>query len=320
MKPGQLLKLLFGPAFLAWMVHSGRVNLHQVVGGLLHWQAMAAILILLYIQPGITAWRWNLLLRAQEIRLPYRRAFGLTMIGLMFNVAIPGAVGGDLMKGYYITRANAGRRTSAATSILMDRLLGLLGLFLLAVLVVAANYGELVQNVATRRLGAVLVIGLIGGIGVLFTSALAGPRLAQCSHLPGVVRNVFRSLSGYHEGISVILIAVTVSILSHFLSGMAYYIALRSTGRAADISVAYFFLLVPMGLVATAVPLSPGGIGVGQAAFFALFRIVSAPHAAAAADAFTVYQVATILVSLSGCWWYLSHGDVRAKTNLRGAY
>src|SRR6516162_7180388 len=152
MKPRQLLKLLLGPAFLAWMVSSGRVNLHQVVGGLSHWQAMVAMLILLYIQSGVTTWRWNLLLRAQEIRLPFRRAFGLTMIGLLFNVAIPGAVGGDLMKGYYITRATGGRRSSAATSILLDRVVGLLGLLLLAVLMVAANHRELAQNAATRRL------------------------------------------------------------------------------------------------------------------------------------------------------------------------
>jgi uncharacterized membrane protein YbhN (UPF0104 family) len=320
MKPRQLLKLLLGPAFLAWMVSSGRVNLHQVVGGLSHWQAMVAMLILLYIQSGVTTWRWNLLLRAQEIRLPFRRAFGLTMIGLLFNVAIPGAVGGDLMKGYYITRATGGRRSSAATSILLDRVVGLLGLLLLAVLMVAANHRELAQNAATRRLGAVLGAGLIAGMGVLFTLGLAGPRLAQWSRLPGLVRNVFRSLSEYRKRSSVIPTAIAVSVLSHLFSCMAYYIAFRSLGTAEDVSPAYFFLLVPLGFVATAVPLSPGGIGVGQAAFFALFRIVSSSHATAAADAFTVYQFAAILISLSGFYWYLSYKDFRVGFGVPSTY
>jgi hypothetical protein len=319
-KPSQLIKLLLGLAFFAWMAYSGKVNLHQVAGGLSQWPAILAMLVLLSIQPAVTAWRWNLLLGAQEIRLPYKRAFGLTMIGLLFNVVIPGAVGGDLIKGYYITRATVGRRSSAATSILMDRVLGMLGLFMLAVLMIAVNSRELAQSPTTRSLGAIVVAGLIVGMVVLYTAGLAGPRLSEINHLPGVVRNVFRSLSEYHKKALVIPITIAVSIFSHLLSCMAYYLALRSMGRAAEVSAAYFFLLVPLGFVATAVPLSPAGIGVGQAAFFALFRIVSASHATAAADAFTVYQFAVILVSLSGFYWYLSYKEVRVRTGIPRAY
>jgi hypothetical protein len=91
-------------------------------------------------------------------------------------------------------------------------------------------------------------------------------------------------------------------------------------GRLADVPAGYFFLLVPLGLVAIAVPISPAGIGVGQAAFFALFRIVSAAHATAAADAFTVYQFAVILVSLTGFYWYLSYKDVEVRTEVPSAH
>jgi hypothetical protein len=65
-KGSRLFKLLVGPALFAWMVHSGKLNLHDVVQGLWHWPAVLVILILLFIQPTITAWRWNLLLSAQE--------------------------------------------------------------------------------------------------------------------------------------------------------------------------------------------------------------------------------------------------------------
>ncbi len=111
-------------------------------------------------------------------------------------------------------------------------------------------------------------------------------------------------------------IAILVSILSHLLSCAAFYIALRSLGRATDVPAGYFFLLVPLGLVAIAIPISPAGIGVGQAAFFALFRILSTAHATAAADAFTVYQLAVILVSLSGLYWYLSYKSGETKTSV----
>jgi uncharacterized membrane protein YbhN (UPF0104 family) len=72
---------------------------------------MLAVVILLAIQPAVTAWRWNLFLRAQAIGIPYLQDFGLTMIGLSFNVAIPGAVGGDLIKGYYVVLPQSDERS-----------------------------------------------------------------------------------------------------------------------------------------------------------------------------------------------------------------
>jgi uncharacterized membrane protein YbhN (UPF0104 family) len=305
--PAQLLKFLLGAAFFFWMVYSGKLDVRQVTGSLARWPTLLAMACLLYLQCAVTAWRWNLLLRAQEIRIPYRRTFGLTMIGLLFNLVIPGAVGGDVIKGYYITRAAPGCRPQAATSVLMDRIIGVLGLFLLAALVSTFHFRTLDQNTMTRHLVTFVIAGLVGGTLVIYTAVVAGARLSEWQVLPRVLGSAFLSLSKYHEKSSVIPIAVAVTLLSHSLSCLAYFLAMRSTGQAGDVTVANFFLLVPLGLLATAIPISPAGIGVGQAAFFALFRIVSLAHATAAASAFTVFQLVTILISLSGLYSYLSY-------------
>jgi hypothetical protein len=313
------VKLLLGPLLFSWMVYSGKLSLRQVGASFLHWQAISAMIVLLCIQPGITAWRWNLLLRAQEIPLPYRQAFGLTMIGLFFNVVIPGAVGGDLIKGYYITRAMEGRRSSAATSILMDRVLGLLGLLLLAAVATAPNFGELAKNPSTYKLGVGVMGALVVGLGFVFSAGVVGSRLSELPLLPGVVRNVLRSFPGYHKKPAVIPIAIGVSVFSHLLACAAYYIALRSMG-GADVPLGYFSLLVPLGFVVTAIPISPAGIGVGQVAFFALFHMVSGLHAVAAADAFTVFQLIVILVSVSGFCWYLPYRGVKVGARVPNAF
>ena len=73
--------------------------------------------------------RWMILLRVQGIRISWGRLYGLLMVGLFFSLFIPGGTGGDLVKGYYLLKeAPVGRRTSAALSVVMDRLLGLLGI------------------------------------------------------------------------------------------------------------------------------------------------------------------------------------------------
>src|ERR1039458_7196456 len=91
-KASPVLKVLFGLGIFAWMAASGKLNFAQIAKGLAHWPLMLAILGLGYSQIGLCVWRWTMLLHAQDIPLSFRRAWGLTMIGVLFNIVIPGAV------------------------------------------------------------------------------------------------------------------------------------------------------------------------------------------------------------------------------------
>jgi len=312
-KASPVLKILFGAGILAWMASSGKLNLAQVARTLSHWPIVLAILGLGYSQVGITAWRWKLLLEAQEIWLPYGRAWGLTMVGMLFNVVIPGAVGGDLIKGYYITRAASGRKSHAATTVLMDRVVGLIGLLFLGAVMAIANLDETLRSAATRSLGTMIVGGFAGSLVVLYAAVFAGGRLAEWHFLPRVLRSVFSALHEYRRKTRVIPVALALSVANQGLTCGMYYLALRATG-VTDMPMSQFFLVVPLGLVTSAIPISPGGIGVGQAAFFALFQIVAPKYAAAGTNALTALQVLLILICVSGLYWYLSYKHVDLET------
>jgi uncharacterized membrane protein YbhN (UPF0104 family) len=308
-KASPVLKVLFGAGIFVWMAASGKLDLAQIAKGFAHWPLMLAILGLGYCQIGIMVWRWRLLLHAQGIPLSVRRTWGLTMIGLLFNVAIPGAVGGDLIKGYYITRATAGRKTHAATSIAMDRVTGLIGLLFLGAVMAFANLTETLRSPATRSLGALTVVGFLGGLAGLYAALFAGGRLSRWSFLPHMARNVFSALHEYRQRSSVVPIALALSALNQSITCGSFYLALRSTG-VTGMPVGQFFLIVPLALVTTAVPISPAGVGVGQAAFFALFQIVAPTYASAGTAAFTVMQAMFILICLSGLFWYIPYRHV----------
>src|SRR5512143_3082831 len=53
---------------------------------------------------GITIYRWNLLLRVQGLFLNPWDLIRLTMTGVFFNLALPGAVSGDIVKGAFVTQ------------------------------------------------------------------------------------------------------------------------------------------------------------------------------------------------------------------------
>jgi len=305
-KLGVIAKILFGAAIFAWMAWSGKLDLAQVGKAIAQWPLMLTIIVLGYGQLAITAWRWNLLLRAQQIHLSFARAWGLMMIGMLFNIVVPGAVGGDLIKGYYITRAAPSRKSHAATSVLMDRLVGLIGLLLLGAVMALANWHETLRSPATRSLGTLTVGGFLAGLAGLYVALLAGSRLAASHVLPKLLRGVFRALHEYRRQAAVIPIALALSVFNQTLSFVMYYLALQATG-VTDLPMSQFFLIVPLGLVTSAIPISPAGVGVGQAAFFALFRIVAPAYATAGAEAVTVCQLMFILVCLSGLYWYISY-------------
>lgn len=81
----------------------------------------------------LSALRWLILLRGQGFNLTMKNVFSLQLIGLFFNFVVPGGVGGDLVKGYYLVKQNDTRKFLAATSIIMDRVLGLWTIIILVV-------------------------------------------------------------------------------------------------------------------------------------------------------------------------------------------
>jgi hypothetical protein len=121
------------------------------------------------------------------------------MIETLFNVVIPWAVGGDLMKGYCITRAAPGRKAQAATSVVVDRVVGLIGLLFPGAVMVLTNPAEPLRNPATRSLGALTVAGVLGGLAGLYAALFAGGRLSHTSSLPGLARNMFSVLHEYRQ-------------------------------------------------------------------------------------------------------------------------
>jgi hypothetical protein len=69
-----------------------------------------------------------------------------------------------------------------------------------------------------------------------------------------------------------------------------------------------YFLLVPMGLLTTAIPIAPAGLGVGHVAFAALFSLAGSEHGA---EIFTMYVTIQIVINLTGVFFYLRSPKVQ---------
>jgi hypothetical protein len=75
--------------------------------------------------------RLVLLLKTVNFPLRFFKGFKLIIIGNVFNIVIPGMVGGDLVKGYYLLRSEENKKGQSAGIVIMDRICGLLALVFL---------------------------------------------------------------------------------------------------------------------------------------------------------------------------------------------
>src|SRR5690606_35768431 len=74
----------------------------------------------------LSAWRWRVLLRAQNVPLSFRALTASFLVATFFNNFLPSNIGGDVVRIGDTARA-AGSKTLAATVVLLDRAIGLVG-------------------------------------------------------------------------------------------------------------------------------------------------------------------------------------------------
>src|SRR3954451_11530365 len=102
------------------------------------WLVMALVLYLAMVLSS--AVRWGVLLRAQHVQLPFGFLTQSFLVATFFNNFLPSNIGGDVIR-IADTAPLAGSKTLAATVVLIDRGIGLLGLALVSALGASVGLG-----------------------------------------------------------------------------------------------------------------------------------------------------------------------------------
>ncbi len=219
--------------------------------------------------------RWQILLRVQGVHLSWGRLYGLLMVGLFFSLFIPGGTGGDLIKGYYLLKeAPVGRKTSAALSVVMDRLLGLLGVGILTVAITAFRWDWLTSDPITKScVYTVLGVLAVSVSGILLAGLVSGLRLVHAlpAKMPG--HHFLATISGayalYGRAWLATLSAILISILAHTAHYTTFWCATKSIEDSGPRkpSALELYSALPVIEGVAALPLTPGGLGTREKIF-----------------------------------------------------
>lgn len=192
-------------------------------------------------------------------------------------------------------------------SIFFDRAAGLLPLFVLSL---AGLLGAIWYPLPQRLMlwtGLVACAGVAGMLGLfLFAYWFEQPpailirvaRLIRADqwlcYLHQVTHYYVRNLRLMRHILAISFLTQGMNLASFVLFGLALKVR---------VPLSVYLMVVPLGLLVTAIPVTPAGLGVGQVAFLSLFHIAGASQGA---NLYTLYVASYVLINLSGALLYLS--------------
>jgi len=228
---------------------------------------------------ALFAVRWRDLLSAVGIQRRVNDLVALVLVGFFYNMFLPTAIGGDVFRGYHVSRTDESLTTSYVV-LVVERLLGLLTLA--AVVALGSGYELLAGSspLSDQVLGILVIAGAASvalGSGMLFWPWWPAP-LAWLSRRGGRWE---RLADAMRQGLEIFRRPTTprvrimvISLVRQVAAVMFFYGSALAVGL--DVGVVAFFLIVPASVVVSMLPVTINGLGLREGALAGLLVLYGA--------------------------------------------
>ncbi len=301
-----ILKLAFAGGLIYWLVSTDRFQVSEL-SEFLTVQNIFIGLFILSVQMVIISERWRQLLISQGLSLSLFQAWKLSHVGLFFSFAVPGGVGGDVMKAFLLQKDFHAKRSVAYSSALVDRLLGLYSLVIMALgglFLEIQTQGQQIELLG-KLMNWLLILFILLSVGILAVIKIHLPK--DFEHQQGLRSKVYRfkqACRNYLMNPWLVTKSILITVAAQTITICFFYWFFRFVMNQPA-SWPLLFFAVPLGFMLMAVPLTPAGIGIGQAAFFFLFDKFSMGAIKSGSAAITSFQLVLFMWGIVGAIYFL---------------
>jgi uncharacterized protein (TIRG00374 family) len=233
--------------------------------------------------------RWQILLPRS---FSLKRLYPLYLLGSFFNVFLPGLVGGDAVKIYYLYK-ETGEGSEALSSVFMDRYMGFTSMMLLGLM--AYPFGlKYFRGVWIEWLLPLIIISF-----VIVSLLIFGLRLGKRIEVVGKLHDYFHT---YRKKYDVLAKAILLSFVLQSMVILGIY--LLSIGLGMDVPFSALLIFIPIITTVATIPISLSGIGLREAAAVLLFGTIGVEADSATALSFAWFIMAAV-GGLTGLYEYL---------------
>ncbi|MCK6597535.1 MAG: flippase-like domain-containing protein [Bdellovibrionaceae bacterium] len=315
------IKLLIAGGIIYWLATQGKFNFIAIKEVLKPDFILIAV-VLSGVNLFILSERWRLLLQTQNSHPKTFDLFKLTLIGTFFNFAMPGGVGGDLVKAFYFYKDNPTSKALAVSSVFIDRLLGLFTIVFMALFVMTLDFQHVMSGAILSKLyyafGLIFLLFTFGLFCLFSTNSRMVALVTKfIDFLPLKQKflKLYQSGQLYGTEKKLLFKVFGLSILAQIVAVFIMYVIGQYSASGKLIPLTTYFIVTPIGFMATAIPISPAGVGVGQAAFYFLYNAYLNSTSEFGPLVITIYQMLQLFFGLVGAFFYLQRKDHSQKIN-----
>ena len=303
---GHVARIGFGLLAVYLLIRTGALK-PQLLGQAIHRHpavyALAALLYLIVLQ-ALACGRWYWLLRSSGVNIRLRETVRLHLVGLFFSGFLPGGTGGDLVKGYSLLKGRPKAEGAAALgTLVVDRIVGLFGLVGVAALATALNI-RLWKDSPLLTAQSAIILAIAGG-AVMVTAAYLSPWSLPWK-LPakaqGFWSQLASALTAFRKAPGVFLGTIALSMAVHFCLICIFALCARSLDVGLPFRTHAY--VAPVLTFVNGIPVSPAGLGIGEAAGMVVYKAVGATHGQAEIPAL-VHTLGLLTALLSAPAYFL---------------
>jgi uncharacterized protein (TIRG00374 family) len=282
----------------------------------------AAALGLLLAGQLVFVLRWLILLRAQAVYVSYWPALKLHLLGLFYNNCLPGSVGGDVLRAWYVTM-HTDKKIEAALSVFVDRAIGLACTVTMVFLTywLVPKGGKETQftlgadfsfvSLSIKLLLGILIMVMLAAIiiAVMYFSKKLRPTLLKYIFIFSIrwklwIGRVLKAVKLYCCKPFILLLAVVLTFICQAMPIYGLYLVGEDLGIQAHLR--YYFMFFPLSWIIGIVPISVGGAGVMELGLKGLFSKVAQVTASQGLILALAQRLTWLLTSIPGVIIHIS--------------
>lgn len=268
-------KLIFSLAVLVFFLVVSKISFREIGLKLkdVIWGWLALSFSLHALGLLISAYRWQILARAQGDRVPLMFLAKSYLVGTFFNNFLPTRFGGDIVRIWDGSRYSKSLVKSSAI-VVVERMTGIIVLFVFALV---ASFLRLDMARTIPVIWGALLLGLAGlAVLALFFFPFFGRGLekVQAEGFLGRIAQKFiafrTTVLGYKDKRAEFARATFWAFLLQ-LNVILYYFLIGKALRL-DIAILDYFIFIPIVLLIQIIPVTINGLGLREGAYIEIFK------------------------------------------------
>lgn len=220
---------------------------------------------ILCLAAAVVFWRWKYILDSLGFKISLSEVSMSFLTGMFFNLFFPSFVAGDVFRGISIS-SRYGQAKKAASSVVMDRFCGCVALIVVAFCSFLAGRNILVQPQVFVSL-MILAVGAVFVFLVIFSRRFFSFITAVFKKKPTLRQKLIdfhTQIYFFRKNPQFFINAMFLSLVAQGLNSFGFFVMAKAFG--VDVSIMYFFILIPIIMAVAMLPITIAGIGTREAA------------------------------------------------------